>query len=151
MGLPEFLTEAIEPAQLAAWSGLLPAHYRIVASNLFADAFVADEAGAIHMLEVAAHQCTPIAASEQELRARLRDDEDGWLLRPLVERCRDAGLNPEPGQCYAFTTLPTLGGAYEPENIWICGVVEWLGFTASIYDQIKNLPDGVGVRIVIVD
>lgn len=120
-------------------------------ANLFADVFVADEAGAVHMLEVSAASIAKIAASEPEFRQRCVDDEDGWLLRPLVDQCRSIGMSPDATQCYAFTTLPLLGGAYEAGNIWLCSWREWIDYTASVYAQTKDAPDGATVSIRVVD
>lgn len=50
-------------------------------------------------------------------------------------------------QCYAFTTLPVLGGEYSVENVCIMRWEEWFSFTADIFQQIKDLPDGATVRL----
>ena len=64
---------------------------------------------------------------------------------------RSAGMNPTPSQCYAFTTLPLFGGEYKTDNIWMCSWSEWISYTASIYAQTKDLPDGTPVSISVVD
>jgi Domain of unknown function (DUF1851) len=103
------------------------------------------------MLEVFAASIAEIAASEEEFRRRRRDDEDGWFLRPLVDQCRSAGMNPMSTQCYAFTRLPLFGGEYKVDNIWICSWDEWISYTASVRAQTKDLPDGskVSIRVVL--
>ncbi|MCV9963910.1 DUF1851 domain-containing protein [Pararhizobium sp. BT-229] len=58
---------------------------------------------------------------------------------------------PDPTQCYAFTTLPLFGGEYKVDNIWICPWEEWLRYTAAIYTQTKDLPDGATVVVDFVD
>ncbi|WEX86569.1 DUF1851 domain-containing protein [Sinorhizobium garamanticum] len=103
------------------------------------------------MLEVSAASIAEIAGSEKEFHQRCVDDAEGWLLRPLVDRCRSAGIVLGPTQCYAFTTLPLFGGEYKVDNIWICAWKEWLSFTATIYSQTKDLPDGSPVAIKFVD
>lgn len=103
------------------------------------------------MLEVSAGEIAKIAGSEAAFRERCVDDADGWLLRPLVDRCRAAGLILGPSQCYAFTTLPLFGGEYTVDNIWMCSCRDWLAFTAKIYSETKDLPDGSTVKITIAD
>ncbi|CAH1672339.1 MULTISPECIES: T6SS immunity protein Tdi1 domain-containing protein [unclassified Chelatococcus] len=137
--------------EIAEWAELLPPGARILGANLFADTFIADEHGAVLMLEPAAMNITRIAASEGEFWKALVTDPEGWLLRPLVDRCRTAGLHPSPEQCLAFTTMPVFGGRYEVENIWLCTRREWLSATADMWRQIRDLPDGTQVQIRVVD
>lgn len=147
----DFLPDEVTAVDLSGWAGVLPAQCRVLGANLFADMFLADAAGAVHMLEVSAASIAKIADSEAEFRQRCIDDEDGWLLRPLVDRCRSAGMSPSATQCYAFTKLPVFGGEYKADNIWLCSWSEWITYTASMYAQIKDLPDGSRVSISVVD
>jgi hypothetical protein len=147
----DFLADEITAVQLDAWADLLPVACRVLGANLFGDMFVADAAGAIHMLEISAASIAEIAASEDDFHQRCVDDSEGWLLRPLADRCRSAGMLLGPTQCYAFTTLPLFGGEYKVDNIWICTWKEWLSFTATIYAQTKDLSDGSSVAIKFVD
>ncbi len=103
------------------------------------------------MLELSAGSINKIADSEEAFRQRCVDDADDWLLRALVDRCRSAGLILDPSRRYAFTTLPLFGGEYTVDNIWMCSCRDWLAFTAKIYSETKDLPDGSTVRIVVTD
>jgi hypothetical protein len=147
----DFLPPEALASDLSAWAAILSPGYRLLAANLFADFFLSDEAGVIYMLELSPRTVTAIAASEAEFRERLVEDSEGWLLRPLADRCREAGMNPQPDDCYAFTTLPVFGGLYEVDNIFLCPWREWISFSADIYCQIKDLPDGGQVEIRVVD
>ncbi|WP_088342597.1 MULTISPECIES: T6SS immunity protein Tdi1 domain-containing protein [Rhodomicrobium] len=147
----DFLPDEVTAVDLSGWADILPAQCRVLGANLFADIFLADATGAIHMLQVSAASITKIARSKEEFFQRCFDDEDGWLLRPLVDRCRSAGMNPTTCQCYAFTTLPLFGGKYQTDNIWMCSWSEWISFTASIHVQTKDLPNGSRIQIRIVD
>lgn len=51
------------------------------------------------------------------------------------------------GECYAFTTLPILGGDYTVENVWIAPWEEWFSFTADVFQKISDLPDGTSMRL----
>jgi T6SS immunity protein Tdi1, C-terminal len=146
-GRSDFLPAGVKAANLSGWADILPSGCRVVGANLFADIFLADGVGAVHMLQVSAASIAEIAASEEEFHRRCIDDEDGWLLRPLVDRCRSAGMNPTSTQCYAFTTLPLFGGEYKVDNIWICSWSEWISLTASIHAQTKDLRDGSKISI----
>ncbi|MGX8013054.1 T6SS immunity protein Tdi1 domain-containing protein [Mesorhizobium sp. ORM8.1] len=146
-----FLSPDVTQADLSGWDEVLPHPYTVLCANCFADVFVADSTGVVHMLEVSAASISPIAVSEDEFRRQCVDDEEGWLLRPLVDRCQAVGMRLSEGQCYAFTALPFLGGLYEIDNVWISSWREWLGYTASIYAQTKDLPEGTGISIRLVD
>jgi hypothetical protein len=147
MANSDFLTDGVTAADISGWAELLPERPRLVGASLFADFFVMDGDGAIHMLEVSAACIRKIARSEDEFRERCIDDPEGWLLRPLVNRCVSAGKVLTPAQCYAFTRLPLFGGKYEVDNVWICSWSEWIGYTASVYSQTKHLPDGAKVSV----
>ncbi len=149
MSRPDFLPDEVLSVDLSAWSDLLPDRSRLVGGSLFADLFLADGDGAIHMLEVSAGSIRKIAGSEAEFLQKCAADDEGWLLKPLAERCRAAGMTPTPDQCYAFTTLPLFGGKYEVDNIWLSPWAEWIRYTATMYVQTKHLPDGSKVRIIV--
>ena len=93
---------------LDAWADGLGDGYRLLCLNRFADAFFADASGAVFMLDIAVGTLCQIANSADEFSERLEDDEDGWLLRPLVDHCRSEGKILGDQQCYAFTTLRCL-------------------------------------------
>jgi Domain of unknown function (DUF1851) len=146
-----FLPRGADEADLSPWSSILPSHARVLRTNLFGDAFIADEAGAVHMLERGACSAALIASSEEEFWREVEDDAAGWQLRSLVEDCNRVGKQLGDGHCYAFTTLPVFGGEYDPENIWVAPWQEWFSLTADVFEQMKDLPDGAQVRLKIVD
>ena len=146
-----FLPPEAQEVDLQAWTDLLPGDCRVLRVTLFADIVVVDEAGVVHLLEVAAGLAEQIAQSEAEFWKRVATDEEGWQLRPLVEQCRQAGKVLHAGECYAFTTLPLFGGEYVAENVWTCPWREWFSFTGDIHVQTRDLPDGAQVEIRIID
>ena len=146
-----FLPNAANEDDLSVWSDILPAAPRVVRTNLFGDAFLVDEAGAVHMLERAACTISQVAPSEEEFWRKVDDDQEGWQLRPLVDGCRRAGKALEEGQCYAFTTPPLFGGDYTIANVWVAPWREWFAFTADLFQQTKDLPDGAPVRFRVTD
>jgi hypothetical protein len=146
-----FLPKTADEADVSAWLPILPSPGRVLRSNLFGDAFVVDAAGAVHMLERAACKAERVATSEEEFWREVEDDAHGWQLRALVDDCRRAGKVLADHQRYAFTTLSAFGGDYTVENIWVAPHRDWFAFTADVFQQIKNLPDGTQVRLKIID
>lgn len=73
----DFLPNEITAVDISGWADILPRRCRVLAANLFADLFIGDTEGAVHMLEVSAASSAKIAFSEEEFRQRCVNDEDG--------------------------------------------------------------------------
>ncbi|PQZ84478.1 MULTISPECIES: T6SS immunity protein Tdi1 domain-containing protein [unclassified Brevundimonas] len=142
-----FLPDLANEADLSSWSPIMPSPVHVLRTNLFGDAFVLTGDGAVRMLERAAHSAELIASSEEEFWREVEGDAHGWQLRRLADECRSAGKFLGEGECYAFTTLPILGGAYTLENVWIASWEEWFSFTADVFHKISDLPDGTTMRL----
>lgn len=151
MSADYFLPKAADEDDLSAWSDILPAAPRIIRTNLFGDAFLVDKEGAVHMLERAACTISRIAPSEEQFWRTVKDDAEGWQLRPLADECRRVGKVLQDAQCYAFTKLPLLGGHYTAANVWAASWREWFAFTADLFKQTKHLPDGTSVSFRVAD
>jgi hypothetical protein len=147
--IPEdyFLPDSPTEAELSLWEQLLPPGARSIQANLFGDVFLVDRFGAIHLLDLGACSISQIACSEQAFQLELVLDPQNWQLRGLANACRQVGMRLRENQCFAFTKLPILGGEYELENVWIAPRDEWFGFTADIWRQIRDLPDGAHVQL----
>jgi hypothetical protein len=61
------------------------------------------------MLERGACSVTKIAASKEEFWRDVDEDAEGWQLRALADKCREALKPLDKAHCYAFTTLPVFG------------------------------------------
>lgn len=134
-----FLSPEIASVDLGYWDDVLPDDYRILGANLFADVFIEDARGRIHMLEVAADRISMIADSRELFLEKCLDDWNGWLLRPLVDRCRELGMMPGDEQCFAMTTLPRFGGSHEVGNLWLCDWRSWIGYAGFVRGQNRDL------------
>jgi hypothetical protein len=136
---------------LAPWRWLLPTEGRVVLMNLFAEAVVELADGSVHYLDTGGGKLERIASSPTEFLERLEDQDNAndWLMIPLVRECRAAGLEPGPGECLAFRVLPTLGGRYDLDNVFVSKRVGYIGFSALVHEQIRDLPDGAHVEIVL--
>lgn len=152
MQLPDFLPAEIVAEDIQPWSDLLPGQVQILGANLFADVFLRDLDGAIHQLDIGAGGISVIAESEAEFRQRCIEDEELWLLRPLIAHCRDAGLIPGPQDCYAYKVMPMFAeGSYDPSNIEVRPVKAWLSFAGTLYRETRNLAAGSVVELRVSD
>lgn len=145
------LPNAASATDLSAFASVLPLQPRVICTNLFGDQFLVAGDGAVHMLDRGGFSADRIAASEEEFWRELAGDAQGWQLRPLADECRRAGKVLAGGQCYAFSTLPVLGGDYTAENVWVASWQEWFSFTADLFQQIDGLPEGAKVTLKVVN
>jgi hypothetical protein len=53
------------------------------------------------------------------------------------------------GRCYCLKLPAVLGGTYEPTNLGTNSVRELLAFAGDIAQQIKDLPDGAQIDLVL--
>lgn len=146
-----FLPKAADEGDLSVWSPIIPAQSLVLRTNLFGDAFLVDGSGAVHMLERGACTASQIASSEEEFWRTVDNDAEGWQLRPLVDECRRAGKSLGDGQCYALVTPPVVGGDYTVANVWVAPWPAWFAFTADLFEQIKDLPDGTPVSFKVTE
>jgi hypothetical protein len=134
----------------SGWSALLPSSFTLWMVNLFGDAFVVANDGAVHMLDVGAGLFKPIADSRDHF-AKLVDADNNandWFMIPVVDRCVGCGMLLNADQCYGYKVPPLLGGTYEIDNIEPTGLSVHYGLLGSIFKQTKGMPDGTLVSIV---
>lgn len=112
---------------------------------------MADGNGEVHLLDRGGCTVERIAASAESFWARIPEDKAGWQLRILADNCRKTGKVLAADQCYAFITLPVLGGEYTVDNVWVATCREWFSLTADMFKQIEKLPDGAAVSLKITD
>jgi hypothetical protein len=62
-----------------------------------------------------------------------------------------AGMTLGPSRCYGFRIPPVLGGSYDLENVVTISQVERYSVMADICRQIKDVPDGTRVKLVVTD
>jgi hypothetical protein len=144
-----FLPAAAHDADLLAWASIIPPGCRVLCFNLFGDMFLLAPDGGLHMFDRGGFSVERIAPSEEAFWREVQDDPEGWQSRLLADECRRASKVLTAEQCYAFTTLPVLGGDYSVENVWVAPWQEWFSFTADLFRQIKDLPDGAVISLKI--
>ena len=109
--------------------------------------------GSVQYLETSAGRLKKIARSRDDFVGKIDEDNNAndWLMIPLVDRCVGAGKVLAANQCYGFTVSPTLGGAYDLTNIEIHDLAVYLAAMGQIHRQIKDIPHGTRIRMVVTD
>jgi hypothetical protein len=138
---------------LRPWMPPLPANFTLWLVNRFGDLFVVDDdgGGSVSMLDVGTGGFHKVADSRDHF-AQLIDQGDNannWLLLPLVDRCRAAGIVLTANQCYTFKLPPMLGGKYVLSNVAPIDIDVHYAFAAEMYQQAKDAPIGASVRSVV--
>jgi hypothetical protein len=114
------------------------------------DAFLEDEAGAIHWLDTGGAQLTRIAddAADFDRLRVVADNADTWFAPQLVGDLLDGGSGLGAGQCFSYRIPLTLGGQFAPENFEPCSLRVHFDALGKIQHQIKDLPDGTPITSV---
>ncbi|MDF9716182.1 DUF1851 domain-containing protein [Nocardioides sp. ChNu-153] len=103
----------------------------------FADVVLAGDDGLwfLSTVEGSLERCW---ADLDDLRAALDDVEaqDRFLHAWLVEGAARRGLEPGPGQSYAFTVAPVLGGAFTAANVQVLDSVVALSLNGQLHRQV---------------
>jgi hypothetical protein len=117
----------------------------------FADVILIREDGSVSVLDVGAGTLDKIATDKEDFCRKVDegDNAGNWFLLTLVDRCVSAGLAVGPGQCYGFKVSPVLGGLYTVDNTYVADLVVNLCFLSHIHQQIKELPDGTKIKLVV--
>jgi len=155
MLVTDYLLDAAEfywASLLSDWDWLLPeGEFTVWLMNRYGDLFLVLEDGGVRMLDVGNGSVEKLAESREDFMRKIDEggNADDWLMIPLVDSLREAGKALGPGRCYSFITPPALGGEYTIENTTTLNVAEHYGVHASIHGQIKDLPGGTKVRLVV--
>ena len=72
-----------------------------------------------------------------------------WLMANVIDDLLEAGAVVGEGQCFGYKTLPIMGGDYTPDNMVPMSAAAWYGFSGYLHEQIKELPDGTHVQLVV--
>ena len=136
---------------LADWAWLLPSDLTVWMVNRFGDLIFVPEDGTVQFLDISGGSVRQLAQSREDFftQVDLGDNADNWLLISLTDKCVAAGLTLGPGQCYTFKIAPVFGGKYVLDNVEVCDSVVNYSLLAQIHKQIKDLPDGAQVKLVL--
>ena len=91
----------------------------------------------------------PFAASIEEWAQRLLVDHDVLCGSSLAEQWEASGEAIPPGTRLIPKIPLVAGGSFELSNLYAGEIVAAMRFRASIAKQIRDLPDGAKIRLVI--
>jgi hypothetical protein len=140
-------------ASLKGWGSVLPASCTLWLVNRFGDLFIVLDDGSVHMLDMGSGQLNRVADSRDQFAELLDvgENANNWLMIPLVDQLVAAGVVFAPDRCYGFKIPPVLGGSYDLENVAACNLAVYFSMLADIQRQIKDVPDGTPVKLVVTD
>jgi hypothetical protein len=138
-------------AIMSDWHWLVPANFTIWIVNRYGDVFLVPEDNSVYMLELGSGTLKRVASNREDFAKKMDEDNNAndWLLIPLVNKCVAAGLQLKSGQCYSYIKPPVLGGGYTVDNTEVTDLSVHYSFLAQIHRQIKDLPDGAKVKLVV--
>jgi hypothetical protein len=105
------------------------------------NAFVCDTVdGWVDVIDVGPGTLQRVAASRDELRARLRHREFvvEHFVPQIVARMREGGHVLAPGQVYGFKTPPPLGGEYSADNLQPMDIETHFSTLGQIHDRARS-------------
>ena len=140
---------------IGSWEWLLEDEMEVAPwlVSRFGDLFFVDELGVVNWLNISDGELIEVASSEEEFIALLEveDNAADWFQMVFVDELSESDRKLGPGQCYAFKTLPVLGGEYDAANIHIVSVSGYWQYCGQIHAQLDGLPDGTELEIDIPD
>lgn len=131
------------------WTGIQP--LEVVGENEFGNLIVKDVDGSYWRICPEDSDCRVIASTRQELDALSKDQAflRDWHMSALVDRAFAVlGVLAE-GRKYCLKIPSVMGGEYSEENSGTIDLNELIRASGHIARQVKDLPDGAKVRLVI--
>jgi hypothetical protein len=146
------MTDLLETIRKAwGWRGIAPTE--LIAINAFGNVIVRDRTGEIWRICPEELDAKKIAHSQSEYEA-LRDKEEfaeDWDFAAVRLEAEASLGEPGEGRCYCLKIPAILGGKYADDNLGTISISELLSVSGSMAFQIKDIPDGAKVRLVVQD
>jgi SMI1/KNR4 family protein SUKH-1 len=120
------------------------------AEDVFGNQFAFAEGRIVRFLAETGEQEFMADSFEEWVRAIIADPDEElslWLLRSW----RTPGNTVQPGEHLCPKVPFVVGGAYEPENLYVLNRAASMDFKGDFASQTKNVPDGGKIRLKIVD
>ena len=150
MNIQDYLLDQADKDWAALLSGWdLPETFELWMVNRFGDAFLVFEDGSVHVLDLGACALNRVADNREDFARKAANSAADWFMMPLTDACVASGMIPGASQCYSFKVPPVLGGAYELANVTLTDLAVAYSFAADIHPQVKDLPDGTKIKVVI--
>ncbi len=150
---PYFDIEGLSAERLLTqWRWLCPQEVKLVAVSPFGDLFLAAPEGAVHRLDVSLAKFERIARSVSEFNEQASDSErlQDWFSEDVAAALFEEGFRPKKGQCLGYKTpIVFKESTGKAENIYIAELYEYVSFLGDMHCQIRNVPDGGKVRLVV--
>jgi T6SS immunity protein Tdi1, C-terminal len=124
------------------WQWLLKDEFRPLAWSKFGDCFLERRDGSVEMLDVVDGTVRKLAASRDEFYSliNMQENQEEWLMSLLVFDLHERELVPKPGECYAFTIHPLLGGKLVADNVMVMSLRVWCSMSGQLHQQLHDKP-----------
>ena len=125
---------------LADWSWLRNMDdLQIVGTTCLGDVILRDSLGDEFILVMGVGEFRPYDSYERGLVKNLGN---------LIARMEESGLKLEAGKCYGLKPHAVFQ-KYEPDNMYVTTMAEYVSYMGWFHGEVKDLPDGAKVRLVV--
>lgn len=138
---------------LETWRWLVEPSMQPMVVSAMGDLFLRTLEGKVYWLNTIDGQLSLAADSVAEFRENMTKPEyrDEWFLTSMIGQLKEAGVQREPSQVYAFKRPPILGGEMEVENVVVSDLLSHARFMGQLHEQIKDLPEGTDLSEIQVE
>ncbi len=137
---------------LEEWRWLCPGKLRLIAVDAFADLFFEDSECAVSRLDTTIARFDRIAGSAEEF-VRLTESSENrkkWFCEDVAVALNEQGFDPAKGKCIGYKTpIVFAEGTGHASNVYIADLYEYVWFLGDLHFQMKDVPDGGKVRLVV--
>lgn len=135
----------------SAWKWRIGDQKALILISKLGDMFLLGADDAVYWLQTDSGDLTKIADNLEHFEQRLTQEEylDNWFLPKLIKQLHHAGKTLGPNKVYSYKKLPVIGGEYSIDNIDPTDISVHFAFSGQICSQIRDLPDGTKVKLII--
>jgi hypothetical protein len=137
---------------LEEWRWLCPGKLRLVAVDAFADLFFEGSDCAVNRLDTTIGRFDRIAGSVEEF-VRLTERSENrkkWFCEDVAIALAEQRFDPAKGKCIAYKTPIAFAGSNgDVSKVYIADLYEYVSFLGDLNFQMKDVPDGGKVRLVV--
>jgi hypothetical protein len=132
---------------LADWRWLVNGDPVPVLVTALGDVFVRNTQGEIWLVDTYRGRYHRASPDEITWRSDLEDADriEEWFAPDFVASLRQAGLHPEPGECYSPILPPVVGGKMDARNFECSPWLLHVSLAGQLHEQAGNHPDGTPI------
>ena len=137
---------------LEEWRWLCPGELSLIAVDAFADLFLEDSEFAIMRLDTTIGRLDRIAGSTEEFVRLTQSSEHRkkWFREDAAVALSEQGFDPAKGKCIGYKTPIVFEESTGlASNVYIADLYEYVSFLGDLHFQMKDVPDGGRVRLVV--